>query len=57
VDEGVALFGELLKEKGGNWLLREIDDYVQSPACLEHESFRQLLNAARAKAKKAGKDK
>ena len=45
--EGVGLYRQLLNEKGGELMLRDLGSIVESSACLEHESFRQLLNDAR----------
>ena len=45
--EGVGLYRQLLAEKGGEVVLHDLGSIVESSACLEHESFRQLLNDAR----------
>ena len=45
--EGVGLYQQLLAEKGGEVVLHDLRAIVESSACLEHESFRQLLNDAR----------
>ena len=45
--EGVGLYQQLLAEKGGEVVLHDLGSIVESSACLEHESVRQLLNDAR----------
>ena len=47
IEEGVGLYRQFLNEKGGEFVLRHLGSTLESTACVEHESFRQLLNDAR----------